>query len=305
MTIIAPKDYHLRHTLEQHRVLCIDSVMALKEDIRPLRIGILNIMPKAETYEFNLLHPLGRSILQIEPVWIRLRTHQYRSSDAEHLRKLYVTFEEAVDSGPLDGLILTGAPVEEIPFEQVAYWNEIVWILSYARRRIPSTLGICWGGLALAKILGVDKISYDKKLFGVFETRNLNREHPITGDLDDIFWCPQSRHSGISDEVLENAQKSQIVNLLAHSREAGYTIFESPDRRFLMHLGHPEYDARRLVDEYQRDVNSGRSDVNKPCNLDIKNPLNRWKGQGSEFFSQWIRHIHASVSFADTLDYSI
>jgi homoserine O-succinyltransferase len=305
MTIILPRDYHQREALEKHGVECIETTRALKEDIRPLRVGILNIMPKVQTYEFSLLHPLGRSILQIIPVWIRLKTHEYRSSDADHIRKTYVTFEEAVASAPLDGLLLTGAPVEEIPFEEVHYWEEIKAILSYARRMIPSTLGICWGGLALARMIGIEKKRYSRKLFGVFETRNLNQEHPITGNLDDIFWCPQSRHSGINDDVMTEAEKMGIVNLLAYSKSSGYVIFESSDRRFLMHLGHPEYHASRLVEEFRRDLAAGRADVAPPENLDTENPLNRWKGQSTEFFSQWIKYIHKAVSFNDAPEYSI
>jgi len=147
MTIIAPKNYHLRDALQERRILCIDPEDALKEDIRALRIGILNIMPKAEQYEFSLLHPLGRSVLQIDPVWIRLETHRYSTSDREHLKNLYITFDEAIAKNPLDGLILTGAPVEEIPFEEVIYWNEVTRILEYAWKNIPTTLGICWAGL--------------------------------------------------------------------------------------------------------------------------------------------------------------
>jgi homoserine O-succinyltransferase len=305
VTIIVSKEYHLRKTLEERRVLCIDTRQALKEDIRPVRIGILNIMPKAESYEFSLLYPLGRSVLQIEPVWIRLKNHQYKSSDWAHLKRLYVPFDEAIRNGPLDGLVITGAPVEEIPFEEVSYWNEIVEILSYARSRIPSTLGICWGGLALAKVLGIEKVLLPQKLFGVFATRNLNLQHPITGDLDDIYWCPQSRHSIITDDVLEREAKKGTVNLLAHSNEAGYTVFESSDHRFLIHLGHPEYDAQRLVDEYNRDMKAGRNDVQLPVNLDVNNPLNRWKCQRGEFFSQWIRYIHECIAFLNVLDYSI
>jgi homoserine O-succinyltransferase len=305
MTIIVSPDYHLRRALENRRVLCINPHQALAEDIRPLRIGILNIMPKAETYELSLLYPLGRSILQIEPVWIRLKTHKYGSSDQDHLEKVYVSFEDAIKTGQLDGLVLTGAPVEEIPFEKVSYWNEIVEILSYAKVHIPSTLGICWGGLALAKIFGIEKILLQSKLFGVFETRNLNLQHPITGDLDDIFWCPQSRHSAIPDLVMEQEAAKGIVNLLAHSKEAGYVIFESSDHRFLMHLGHPEYDAQRLVDEYYRDMKAGRNDVQKPANIDVNTPLNRWKCQRDEFFSQWIRYIHQCVAFQEILDYNI
>ena len=243
------------------------------------------------------VRPLGRSILQIDPVWIRLKTHRYSSSDWEHLKNLYVTFDVAIEKAPLDGLLLTGAPVEEIPFEQVTYWNEVVGILEYARANIPTTLGICWGGLALAKQIGFEKIVFEKKIFGVFETRNLDDGHEITGEMDDIFWCPQSRFSGIPDDAMERAHDKGIINLLAYSSEAGYTIFESADRRFLMHLGHPEYDAQRLVEEYLRDKEEDKASVEPPKNLDINNPVNRWKGQGSEFFSQWIRYIHESVSF--------
>jgi homoserine O-succinyltransferase len=305
MAIIIPKEYHLRKTLESRRVLCIDQGQALKEDIRPLRIGILNIMPKAETYELSLLYPLGRSILQIEPIWIRLKTHKYGSSDSAHLEKLYISFEEAVKNAPLDGLVVTGAPVEEIPFEDVSYWKEITEILFYAKLQIPSTLGICWGGLALAKILGIEKILLPSKLFGVFETRNLNLQHPITGDMDDIFWCPQSRHSAIADRIMEQEASKGKINLLAHSKEAGYTIFESSDHRFLGHLGHPEYDVQRLIDEYHRDLKAGRRDVCLPANLDLTNPLNRWKCSRDEFFSQWIRSIHSAIAFQNVLDYCI
>ena len=297
MTIIVPRNYHLRRALNERRILCIDPEEALCEDIRALRIGILNIMPKAEAYEFSLLHPLGRSVLQIDPVWIRLKTHQYRSSDGEHLKNLYVPFEEAIARSPLDGLILTGAPVEDIPFEEVSYWGEVQDILGFARRNIPITLGICWGGLALAKQLGIDKVVFPRKLFGVFETRNLDRNHRITGEMDDVFWCPQSRFSGIPDAVMERERVHGTVNLLAYSDEAGYTIFESADHRFLMHLGHPEYNAQRLVDEYQRDVKADKPGVEPPKNLDLDHPANRWKGQGAELFSQWIRFIHDSVSF--------
>ncbi|MFP4162421.1 MAG: homoserine O-succinyltransferase [Chitinispirillaceae bacterium] len=297
MTIVVPKDYHGINALESSKVHCISFEEALREDIRALRIGVLNIMPKAETYEFSLLHPLGRSVLQIEPVWIRLKTHQYNSSDQSHLRKLYVTFEEAVAKQNLDGLIVTGAPVEEIPFKEVNYWGEIQRILRYARNNIASTLGICWGGLALAKFLGIDKEVYPKKVFGVFETTNLDRNHRVTGEMDDVFWCAQSRHSGISDKVLELERDKGNVHLLAHSKDTGYTIFESTDKRFLVHLGHPEYEPQRLIEEYVRDKSRGRKDVTPPANLNLENPVNTWRSHRIEFFSQWIKFIHETTSY--------
>ena len=297
MTIVLPKDYHGISALENSQVQCISTDDALREDIRALRIGVLNIMPKAETYEFSLLQPLGRSVLQIEPVWIRLKTHNYTSSDQSHLNKLYVLFEEAVGRAHLDGLIVTGAPVEEIPFDEVVYWEEIKRILKYARKNIASTLGICWGGLALAKYLGIDKTVYKKKVFGAFKTCNLNRAHRITGEMDDWFWCAQSRHSGIDDDVLERERDKGNINLLAHSDEAGYVIFESADSRFLIHLGHPEYDPTRLTEEYDRDMAKGRTDVDLPKNVDLNKPMNLWRSHRTEFFTQWIKYLHESTSY--------
>lgn len=297
MTIILPQYYHARQALERTRVVCIDSEDAQRQDIRPLRIGILNVMPKAETYEFSLLQPLGRSIIQIEPWWIRLETHHYSSSNEEHIRNFYVLFEEAVRRQPLDGLILTGAPVEEMRYEDVRYWDELTRILTYARRNVASTLGICWGGLALAKLVGIEKVLLPKKLFGVFQNRSLEREHRIIGDTDDVFWCPQSRHSGIVDSELEAARDRGDVRLLAHAPETGYTIFESTDQRYLMHLGHPEYEPERLVFEYERDRNAGRAGVDAPANVDSSKPVNTWRSHRNEFFSQWIKFIYDMTSF--------
>ncbi len=296
MSVVLPNEHRHRGELEQRGVLCISEEEANRADIRPLRVGILNIMPKGEAYEPYLLFPLSRTIIQIEPIWIRLHSHAYKSTDIDHLDHYYDYFENAIAKAPLDGLVVTGAPVEEMEYEQVSYWDEITTILTFARQNITSTFGICWGGLALAKMVGIEKEMFKEKLFGVFETRNLDRSNPITGELDDVFWCVQSRHSGISDGVLERERSEGKLNLLAHSNNGGYTIFESADRRFLMHLGHPEYEAQRLVDEYQRDAALGRSDVPRPANLDVNNPVNRWRSHGLEFFAQWIRFIYEPTS---------
>ncbi len=296
MSVVLPNRHRHRNELEQRGVLCISEEEANRADIRPLRVGILNIMPKGEAYEPYLLFPLSRTIIQIEPIWIRLHSHSYKSTDIDHLTHYYDYFENAIGKAPLDGLVVTGAPVEEMEYEQVSYWDEISTILTFARQNITSTFGICWGGLALAKMVGIEKEMFKEKLFGVFETRNLDRSHPVTGELDDMFWCVQSRHSGISDSVLEKERSSGKINLLAHSNNGGYTIFESSDRRYLMHLGHPEYEAQRLVEEYRRDAALGRSDVPPPANLDVDKPVNRWRSHGLEFFAQWIRYIYEPTS---------
>jgi homoserine O-succinyltransferase len=296
MTVILPRDHHVRRTLEQNGVPCITPQAAQRQDIRPLRIGILNIMPRAETYEFNLLLPLGRSILQIDPVWIRLESHVYGSTGEDHLARFYVTFKQAVRDAGLDGLIVTGAPVEEIPFEKVNYWPEVSGILAFAREHISSTLGICWGGLALAKAVGIEKTLYPQKVFGVFKTRNLVSDHPIIGGLDDVFWCPQSRHAGIPDEVLERAAEEGRVRLLAHAERGGYVLFETPDHRFVMHLGHHEYNSQRLLVEAERDREQGRKDVGPLQNLDPDKPVNNWRANRNEFFSAWIRYLYLNMA---------
>ena len=292
MTVVVDNRHPVRDALLRNGVTCISNREACRQDIRPLRIGILNLMPKAETYEFNLLLPLGRSILQIVPVWMRLESHAHGSSNKRHLDRYYVTYDRALADGGLDGLIVTGAPVEELPFEDVRYWPEFCEVLQRARRDVCSTLGICWGGLALARFVGIQKVNLAQKLFGLFETRNLKPRHPITGGLDDWFWCPQSRHAGIPDAVLEAAAKRRQVRLLAHSGDAGYTIFETPDHRFVMHLGHHEYNSRRLVTEAVRDRRKGRTDVGPPRNFDLGNPVNRWRANRNEFYSAWIRHLY-------------
>jgi homoserine O-succinyltransferase len=183
---------------------------------RPLRIGIVNIMPRAELYEAHLVRPLARAPLPVTPVWIRLQSHVYGSSDAAHIeQRTYVTFDRAVAREPLDGLVLTGAPVEELEFRDVRYWTELCEILGYCRARVPGVLGICWGGLALAKQLGIEKQVFEKKLFGVYQNSVLDPEHPILGKSDDVFWCAHSRHSGARPSELGAARDAGIVRLLS------------------------------------------------------------------------------------------
>ena len=297
MTVIVPKNYHATQALEANRIFCMDSETALKQDIRALRIGILNIMPNVEAYEFNLLFPLGRTPLQIEPVWIRLNTHSYKSSRKEHLDELYCTFEEANAEKTLDGLIITGAPVGEVPFDKISYWPELQEIFDFARKHIANTLGICWGGIAMAKYLGIPKVQAKTKVFGVYESRNLDRSHPVFGEMDDIFWCPQSRHSIIEDHELKAKADAGDINLLAYNEEAGYFVFETDDQKFLIHLGHPEYNSGRIVEEARRDAQNPRPDVLPPANFNLEHPVNRWRSHRNEFFSQWIKFVYLRTEF--------
>ena len=297
MTLIVRSDYHAVPILERNGIRWIPPAQAKRQDIRPLRIGILNIMPLGEKYEFNILHPLGLSVLQLEPIWIRLESHNYKSWEPKHVDDIYVTYEEAMRDQPLDGLILTGAPVETIEYEDVYYWEEIKTILSDARKNIPSTLGLCWAGFVMAYLEGVKKLNYDHKLFGVFELKNLAPDHPIIGELDDVFFCPQSRQAGMPDEAMEEASESGRLKLLAYGPEAGYSIFSTTDDRFIAHTGHPEYNATRLAEEAKRD--HGNPEVPAPVNFDFNNPLNRWRSHRNIFFAQWVSYCYLKISTHD------
>ena len=294
MTLILPTNYHALPQIEQNRVKWVPVPQAEKQDIRPLRIGIMNIMPLGEQYELNLLLPLGLSVLQIEPVWIRLESHQYKTWEPGHLDDHYVTYPEATKDSALDGLIITGAPVEHLKFEEVGYWSEFTEIVKHARQNTPSTLGICWGAFALAYLEGISKIDFERKLFGVFELNNLDQEHHIMGAMDDAFLSPQSRMAGMSDDELVLARDQGKINLLAHGSESGYSIFETTDRRVLMHPGPPEYSSSRLASDVIRDADE--ASVSPVENFDPSNPVNRWRMHRNTFFHQWLRYCYTQIS---------
>ncbi len=256
--------------------------------MRSARIGIVNIMPKLEAYEPLLLGPLARTRVPVEPVLIRLETHRYQSSDQSHLDRHYVTFDAAIAAGPLDGLVITGAPVEELPFSEVHYWPELVRILTYARANIRTTLGLCWGGLALAAMLDIPKQRYPTKLFGVYTHHRLLDDHPLLDGQAEDFPCAHSRYAGIADWELQGAESDGRLRLLARSPEAGYTLFETPDHRFVAHLGHPEYVADRLVFEFERDRALARTDVPAPVNFDPARPATTWESHRETLFDRWV-----------------
>ncbi|MBA4311401.1 MAG: homoserine O-succinyltransferase [Chlorobiaceae bacterium] len=291
MALIIPNNYPITDLLREQGITCIEKQITETQAQHMLRIGIFNVMPEAEKYEFSILRSIGNSNISVIPAWIRATNHNYKSSDKDYIKQWYLTFEEAIKNEPLDGLIITGAPVETIPFEAVTYWKELLEIFSYANTNIVSTLGICWGGLAIAKIFGVEKINYAKKLFGVYASKNLNRNHPITDGLNDTFYCPQSRYAGFNENDLRIAADAGKINLLAHSEEAGHFIFESGDGRFIGHLGHHEYDAERIVFEHFRDIQKGLESA--PANFDVNNPKNTWWEEGNEFFARWLKSIYS------------
>jgi homoserine O-succinyltransferase len=248
----------------------------------PLRIGVINLMPRAGAYE-----PLLRGVLHdAELVFIRLRTHAYGSSE---LASGYTYFDEAQARGPLDGLLLTGAPVEDLTFDEVRYWPELRAILTSARATIPSTLGLCWGGMALAELLGIGKVRFRKRLFGRYPLVALQAS-PLMPPGEPL-WYVQSRHAGLHSGLLESAVRKGEVRVLAYSELFGYTVFESADGRFIGHLGHPEYTPARLVEEYRHDQALGRRDVEPPRGIDLEQPELGYRSHGALFFAHWLEQL--------------
>jgi homoserine O-succinyltransferase len=262
--------------------------------IRPLRIGILNLMPKAQDYDAMLQHSLhsassvtGLAAPRLSLVRMRLESHTYASSDRKDLEARYRTFDAACAEGQLDGMILTGAPVEEIPFESVRYWPELCEILRYAAKDIPSTLGLCWGAMALAAQLGIEKRVRSRKLFGV-HALTLRADTDFQGHAGDVVYCAQSRHADLDPTSVEAAERLSLVRILAEGHGFGVSVIESRSGRFRMHLGHPEYDARRLVAEYLRDRDAGRRDVDPPYGIDLATGDASTRSHGPAFFADWL-----------------
>lgn len=282
VSLLLPADYRHRALLAQRGVQCVER----RADV--LRVGIVNLMPNALQYEALLLTALREVSVCVEPIWIRLASHSYGSSDHEALKRSYVSYERACELG-IGGLILTGAPVEELAFADVHYWPELAALLTHARTHLRSTLGLCWGGMALGQLLGIEKVAYSHKLFGSFELRAAPRRENLAGQ--GALWCMQSRHAGLDDRALEAAEQRGDVQLLASSQRVGHTLFESSDGRYVAHLGHPEYDRERILFEYRRDRAAGRDDVTAPEGVALDGHAHAGENHGPAFFARFFARL--------------
>lgn len=261
---------------------------ATAPDLAP-RVGIVNLMPHAEQYERWLMPQLAAA-LPIEPLWIRVAARRYTLDDPARIDRLYRPYAEVVDAAPLDGLIVTGAAVEDLPYEEVRFLPELDGMVrAAAADRIP-ILGLCWGALGVAHLLyGLPKEVYRQKVSGVYATERLVDDGPIAAGLDDRFWSTHSRFAGFDDRALDAADG---VRAVARSAEAGTVIAEADDHSVVMHIGHPEYSATRLVDEYHRDLAQGLAGVRPPANVDLDQPVNQWRSHSLVFFASWVRLVH-------------
>jgi homoserine O-succinyltransferase len=272
----------------------MDEDRALHQDIRALRVAILNLMPTKVATETQLLRLLSNSALQVDVTLLHTATHESKNTDADHLLNHYVTFDEIKDQ-KFDGLIITGAPVEQMPFEEVDYWNELTEIIDWGETNVESNFYICWGAqAALYHKYGIPKYDLPRKMFGVFEHRILSSAVgavPLLRGFDDIFLAPHSRHTEIRSEDIARVNE---IQLLAESDEAGVYVVGSKDGRHIFVTGHSEYDPFTLIAEYDRDVNKGLP-IHVPKNYYPKDdptqtPTVRWRGHANLLYSNWLNY---------------
>ncbi|MFC7703395.1 homoserine O-succinyltransferase [Plastorhodobacter daqingensis] len=298
MPITLPESLPAYDVLSREGVMVMSQTRAARQDIRPLRIGLLNLMPKKIQTETQFARLIGATPLQIDLSLIRMTEHETRNTAAEHMAEFYRPFQEVKDER-FDGLIITGAPVEHLPYEAVTYWDELREVFAWTQTHVHSTFGVCWGGMAMINHFhGVPKHLLEAKAFGCFRHRNLAPASPYLRGFSDDLLIPVSRWTEIrQDEV--NAVPG-LVTLLG-SDQVGPCLVEDPGRRALYIFNHFEYDSGTLKEEYDRDVASGK-DIAVPINYfpdddPAKKPLNRWRSHAHLLYGNWINEIYQTTPY--------
>lgn len=292
MPVKIPSKLPAAAILANENIFVMDDDRARMQDIRPLKIAIVNLMPTKEVTETQLLRLLGNTPLQVEITLLTMASHESANVSADYLKEFYRTFDSVKDQ-KFDGLIITGAPVENMPFKEVDYWDELVEIMDWSRSHVFSTLNICWGAqAALYHQFGIDKHKLDDKAFGVFEHRVLNPTHKLVRGFDEAFFAPHSRHTTI---FKEDVGKIPELELIAESDEAGVFLVASRDGRSVYVSGHAEYDADTLDREYRRDVAKGlKIDVPKnyyPDDDPTRLPRVSWRAHANLLFVNWLNYF--------------
>lgn len=297
MPVKIPSTLPARAILEKENVFVMGKERADHQDIRPMRVAILNLMPTKIATETQLLRLLGNSALQVDVTLLHTITHDSKNVSAEHLTAHYQTFND-VQNEKFDGLIITGAPVELMEFEDVDYWPELTDILDWAETNVYSTFNICWGAqAALYHRYGIPKYPLPEKMFGVFEHRTLVPTERLLRGFDDVFYAPHSRHTEIRRADIEKVDEIQI---LAESNQAGVYIVGTKDGRHIFVTGHSEYDPLTLKSEYDRDVNKGLP-IHVPYNYypgddPTREPQVRWRGHASLLYANWLNYYVYQVT---------
>lgn len=278
--------------LENENVFVMTEERAVSQDIRPLKILILNLMPTKIETETQLLRLLSNSPIQVEAELLQTATHEVKNVSKEHMFKFYKTFDEIKDER-FDGMVVTGAPVENMEFEQVDYWDELCRIFEWSKTNVYSSFFICWGSqAALYYKYGLRKYRLDRKMFGVFEHVSLDNFHPLMRGLDDKFWVPHSRHTEVRRGDIALIKDLQI---LSYSEKAGVHLLSDMECRNFFSTGHSEYDRDTLAKEYFRDAEKGLNiDLPEnyfPDNDPAKTPEVKWRGAANIIFSNWLNYF--------------
>ena len=286
-----------KEILENENIFVMDECRAVQQEIRPLQICILNLMPLKQETELQLLRALSNTPLQVDITFLMVDSHVSQNTSASHINKFYTTFSE-VKKKKWDGLIITGAPVEQLEFEEVDYWEELCEIMEWSKDHVTSTFHICWGAQAgLYYHYGMPKSLLPEKMFGVFEHQVLNRKIPLVRGFDDYFVAPHSRYTTVESELIHAC--SQLI-VLAESEEAGVLLTMTPDGKQIFVMGHLEYDRITLQKEYLRDKDKGL-DIQIPKNYfpgdnDNNKPHLQWRSHCNNLYSNWLNYYVYQVT---------
>ena len=280
-----------REILEKENIFVMDEDRAMHQDIRPIQILILNLMPLKEDTELQILRELSNTPLQIDCTFMRMRSHQSKNTSKSHLDTFYTTFDQ-IRKKHYDGMIVTGAPVELLEFEQVDYWEEIEQVFSWINTHVTSTIFLCWGAqAAMYYYYGLKKKYLGKKLFGIYEHKVFNRKVPLVRGFDDEFVMPHSRYTEVPARAISACPE---LTILAQSKEAGVFLCMAENGRKIYVMGHPEYDRMQLRREYERDKKKGL-DIQIPANYfpddDPGNkPLLLWRAHANHLYTNWLNY---------------
>ena len=291
MPIKIQSDLPAKVELEEENIFVMDENRAISQNIRPLEIIVLNLMPIKQDTELQLLRGLSNTPLQIDVTFLQMSSHVSKNTSASHIKKFYQTFEE-IKNNNYDGMIITGAPVEKLEFEEVNYWDELITVMEWSKKHVTSTIHICWGAQAgLYYHYGIKKELLPRKLSGVYKHRVMNRKEPLVRGFDDVFMAPHSRYTQASrQQIIDNPR----LKVLADSDEAGIYIVLGDGGKEIFVMGHPEYDRLTLDQEYKRDIDKGiEPDLpvnyypDDDCN---RKPLLSWRSHANNLYTNWLNY---------------
>ncbi|GFE63716.1 homoserine O-succinyltransferase [Litoreibacter roseus] len=297
MPITLPASLPAYQVLKDEGVMVMDEGQAARQDIRPLKIGLLNLMPKKIQTENQFARLIGATPLQIDLHLIRMSEHQTKNTAAAHMAEFYRPFQE-VKTEKFDGLIITGAPIEHLPFTDVTYWDELVEVMDWTQTNVHSTFGVCWGGMAMINHFhGVDKHMLDAKAFGCFRHANLTPASPYLNGFSDDCVIPVSRWTEMRQDEIDGAGLTTLLG----SQEVGPCLVEDAKRRALYIFNHFEYESGTLKEEFDRDHGAGEP-INVPLNYypdddPSKTPLNRWRSHAHLLYGNWVNQIYQTTNF--------